>query len=258
MTPLLAVGLIAGGLLGLGGGASKAKQREAEYQDKLQDLNRQKEILDTQYSQAKDSYNLATQQAKMKTQESNTELALLGRETIENRDLAIDQTGKAGSMQSAINASQLATLAIQNQMQVGQATQQAATSGFRGSASAMNQVTNAQLATEMATEQARMQSKLSNYQTYASAVGTYTSATQQAEAYSRQIDLNKSELSRQLESFDLQMGQQKEMYDLQGGYLSSDIHYMETEGKKALQSAKGWDIVGGTIGGALSAGAMFA
>lgn len=258
MTALLAIGLIGGGLLGLGGGVSKSKQREAEYQDKLQELNRQKEVLDTQFSQAKDSYNLASTQARERTEETNTELALLGKETLENRDLALGQTGKSGAMQSEINAMQLATLAIQNQMQVGQATQQAATSGFRGSASAMNQVTNAQLATEMATEQARMQSKLSNYQTYASAVRTYTSATQQAEAYNRQIDQNKNELDRQLVSLDLQMNQQKERYELEGGYLSSDIEYMKTEGRKALRSAQTWDILGGTLSGALSGGAMFA
>lgn len=257
MTALLAIGLIGGGLLGLGKGISKSEQRKAEYEDRLQEMDRQKEVLDSQYNQAKESHNLATQQAKERTQEANTELDLLGKQTLENRDLALDQTGKAGAMQSGAQALQLATLAIQNKVQEGQATQQAATSGFRGSGSAMNPVSNVQLASEMATEQAKMQSKLANYQTYASAISTYTSANQQADAYARQIDQNKSELQRQLASHDLQMAQVRENYELQGGYLSSDIQYMKTEGKKALREAQGWDIVGGMLGGALSGGAMF-
>lgn len=254
---LLALGIIGGGLLGLGSGISKSKQRKAEFEGKLEDLNRQKELLDTQFSQVKDSYNLATSQAKARTADQKDELSLLSKQTLENRDLALDQTGKAGRMQSEIGAMQLATLAIQSKMEEGAATQQAATSGFRGTGSALNTIEVVKLASEMATEQAMMQNKLNRYQTYASAVGTYTSATQQSEAYERQIDMNERELDRQLAQMDLQMEQEREMYEQRGGYLSSDIHYMKTTGKKALSDAQAWDIIGGTASGALSGGAMF-
>lgn len=255
---LLALGLIAGGALGLINGASKARQREAEYEDKLEELNRQKKILDTQFSQAKESHELATVQAKAQTDEANKELDLLGKETLDNRDLALDQTAKAGSMQSEVNALQLATLAVQNTQQVGQARQQAASSGFRGTGSAMNLVDNTSQSAKSATAQAKMQSRLSNFQTYASAVNNYTSATQQAEAYERKIEQNKNALDRQLEAMDLSMEQTSQMYELQGGYLGSDIEYLKTKGKKALGGAQWWDVTGGMLNGALNGGAMFA
>ena len=255
---LLALGLIAGGALGLINGASKANQREADYQDKLEELNRQKTILDTQFNQAKDSYDLSTSHAKQQVSEANNELSLLGQETLDNRDMSLAQTSKAGSMQSEVNAMQLATLAVQNTQQTGEARQQAATSGFRGTASALNLVDNAKRTAQSTTAQAKMQSKLSNYQTYASAVGNYTSATQQADAYARKIEQNKNDLDRQLAALDQNLAQTEEMYQLQGGYLASDIDYMKKEGKKALGNAQFWDVTGGMLNGALSGGAMFA
>ena len=254
---LLALGIIGGGLLGLGSGLSKAKQREADYQDKLEDLNRQKQLLDTQFSQAKQSHELATDQAKAQVSEANAELNLLGQETIDNRDMALDQTAKAGSMQSEVNAMQLATLAVQNTQQTGEARQQAATSGFRGSGTALNLVDNADRQAQSSTAQARMQSKLSNYQTYASAVSNYTSATQQAEAYARKIQQNQNDLERHLASLDQNLGHAQELYELQGGYLASDIQYMNTEGKDALAGAMFWDAAGGMFGGAFNGAGLF-
>ncbi|MGE0075342.1 MAG: hypothetical protein AB7S52_08955 [Sphaerochaetaceae bacterium] len=255
---LLALGLIAGGAIGLINGASKARQREADYEDKLEDLNRQKTILDTQFNQAKESHELATTQAKQQVSEANQELTLLGQETLDNRGMSLAQTSKAGSMQSEINAMQLATLAVQNTQQTGEVRQQAATSGFRGTASALNLVDNAKRSARSTTAQAKMQSKLSNYQTYASAVGNYTSATQQADAYTRKIEQNKNDLDRQLATLDQKLSQADEMYQLEGGYIGSDIEYLKTEGKKALGAAQWWDVTGGMLNGALSGGSMFA
>lgn len=255
---LLLIGAIAGGALGLASGVSKSKQREAEYRDKLEDLNRQKQVLDTQFNQAKESHQLATTQAKEQVSEANAELDLLGQETIDNRDMALEQTSKAGSMQSEVNAMQLATLAVQNTQHTGDARQQAATSGFRGTGSALNLVDNAKRSAQSATSQAKMQSKLSNYQTYASAVSNYTSANQQAAAYARKIDQNKNELDRQLTKLDQNLSHTQDMYQLQGGYLASDIEYLKSEGKDALKDAQLWDIAGGTLGGALNGAGMFA
>ena len=42
---LLLLGAIAGGLMGLAQGTNNANVRQAEYDDKLEDLNRQKAIL---------------------------------------------------------------------------------------------------------------------------------------------------------------------------------------------------------------------
>ena len=93
---LMAFGMIAGGLLGLGRGIGKAKQREAEYQDKLEEIQRQQTILDTQFNQARQSYDLGVSQARESTAEANAELDLLATETIVNRDRVVGQTQKAG------------------------------------------------------------------------------------------------------------------------------------------------------------------
>lgn len=244
-------------LLGALNGLFKARQREADFQDKLEDLNRQKAALDTQYNQARESHELATQQSKDQVKEANEELSLLSRETLDNRDMALDRTSKAGSMQSEVNAMQLATLAVQGKQQTGDARQQAATSGFRGTGSALNLVENAKRSVESATAQARMQSKLSNYQTYASAVSNYTSATQQADAYVRKITQNNNQLERHLAELDLGMEHTTETYEQQGGFLAADIDYMNTKGRKAVDDAKVWDVVGGAFDGLMTGIQLF-
>ena len=61
MTALLAMAII-GGVLGLGKGISKSEQRKAEYEEKLQEVDRQVEVLGSQNNQAEESHNLDTQQ----------------------------------------------------------------------------------------------------------------------------------------------------------------------------------------------------
>lgn len=257
MGGLLVFGAVAGGLLGGLSGRNKAKQREAEYQDKLEDLNRQKTLLDTGYNQAKQSYNLGVEQAKEGTAEANTELNLLAEETIANRDMAIDQTAKVGSMQSEVNALQLATLEVQNTQQAGVARQQAATSGFRGTGTSQARVENAIGAGAMASESARKQNKIARYQSYSSALNTYVSANQQEAAYRRRITQNNNDLAREIARFDLQLAQTEENYNLQGGYLASDINYLRTEGREAVDSASKWDILGGGLKGFFQGMSLF-
>ncbi|MDC7229717.1 MAG: hypothetical protein PQJ48_05370 [Sphaerochaetaceae bacterium] len=258
MGGLLVLGAVAGGLMGAINGRNKAAQREAEYQDKLEDLNRQKTLLDTGYNQAKQSYNLGVEQAKAGTAEANTELNLLAEETLANRDMALEQTATAGSMQSTVNALQLATLEVQNTQQTGAARQQAATSGFRGTGTAQARVENAISAGATAKDTARKQNQIARYQTYTSALNNYVSANQQEAAYRRKITQNNNALEREIGKLDLQLAQAKETYELKGGYLASDINYLKTEGRKALDSARKWDIIGGGFGGFLQGMAMFA
>lgn len=254
----LAAGMaIAGGVLGLVKGISKQNQRKQEYDDKIQDLERQQAMLDTQYSQAKESVGLATEQSKIVAAENKAELNLLATETIANRDMSIGMTAKAGSMQSEINAMQVATLAVQNQQQEGQARSQAASSGFRGTGTAMNLVDNATRQGDASMSQARMQSKVSNFQTYGSALSTYTSANQQAEAYERRIVQTEKQLERDLQKYDLQLSQAKETYDQKGGYLAADLAYLEGAGKTALGWARALDVVGGAFSGAAQGYSMF-
>lgn len=254
----LAAGMaIAGGVLGLAKGISKQNQRKQEYEDKIQELERQQAMLDTQYSQAKESVGLATEQSKIVAAENKAELNLLATETIANRDMSIGMTAEAGSMQSEINAMQVATLAVQNQQQEGQARSQAASSGFRGTGTAMNLVDNATRQGDASMSQARMQSKVSNFQTYGSALSTYTSANQQAEAYERRIVQTEKQLERDLQKYDLQLSQAKETYDQKGGYLAADLTYLEGDGKKALGWARTMDVVGGVFSGAAQGYSMF-
>jgi hypothetical protein len=253
---LLLIGAAVGGLIGLAQGANNANVRQAEYDDKLEDLNRQKAILDKQYTQSQQSYDLSKDQLNESTDYANTELNLLGDQTIKNRDTSLNQTATIGAKQSEINALQIATLDIQNKQQVGSANQAAATSGFRGSGSALNVLNNTRTLTQDARKQATMQSNLSNYSTFASAVNNFTNANQQHDAYMRKIDENEFMRDQQLESMNLQMEQTKDMYDLQGGYLASDIEYMDGEGRDALKTAQAFDILGGIFSGAVSGGTL--
>lgn len=255
---LMVLGAVAGGILGGIGGKRKADQREAEYQDKLEEIQRQQTILDTQFNQAKQSYDLGVSQARESTEEANAELNLLATETIVNRDRVVGQTQKAGAMQSVVNAMQLAELQVQNTQQTGAARQQAATSGFRGTGTAKARVENAISAGDAAKDIAQKQNKIARFQTYSSALNTYISANQQEDAYRRKIEMNESALGRELAKLDLGLAQTKEMHELKGGYLASDLEYLQTEGREALDDARKWDILGGGIGGFFQGMAMFA
>ena len=243
---------LAGIALGAINGISQMNQRNAEYQDKLDELNYQHDQLDLQYSQAQQSNALAAQQAQDQTAEANAEMNLLADQTIGNRDTAVKQTAQSGSMQSHLNALQMATLNVQNKQTEGAASQQVATSGFRNSGTAGNVLENAKRSSQMSTQQAQLQADMSNFQTYASALNTFTSANQQADAYRRQIEGNNNALDDQLEQLQLQMNQTTETYELQGGYIGSQIEYMEGEGRDALDQANGWGFFGSVLSGALS------
>lgn len=255
---LMVLGAVAGGILGGLSGRRKADQREAEYQDKLEEIQRQQTILDTQFNQARQSYDLGVSQARESTAEANAELDLLATETIVNRDRVVGQTQKAGAMQSVVNAMQLAELQVQNTQQTGAARQQAATSGFRGTGTAQARVENAISAGDAAKDIAQKQNKIARFQTYSSALNTYISANQQEDAYRRKIEMNESALGRELAKLDLGLAQTREMHELKGGYLASDLEYLQTEGRKALDEARKWDILGGGIGGFFQGMAMFA
>jgi len=235
-------------MLGMAIGAANAiaanNQRNAEFDDKLDELRRQENILSTQYSQAQASYDLSVEQATQSVENANKELGILADQTIANRDMALTQQGKSGSMQSQLNAMQLATLNIQNEQAQGAANQQVATSGFRNSGTARNVVENAQRSGDMAIKQASLQASMSNYQTYSSALNTFTSANQQYDAYQRQIEANDDNLDMQLEQMELQMDQTTQMYEIEHGYLTADINYMEDEGRDALEQANIWGSLG--------------
>ncbi len=243
---------MAGAFLGAIKGISDMNQRNAEYEDKLDDLNYQKNILDKQYSQAKESFNLSVEHQKEQTERANAEIGMIADQTIANRDTSIGQQVKAGAMQSQINSMQLATLNVQNQQAEGAANQQVATSGFRNSGTAGNVRDNAQRSSQMSSKQANLQVSMSNFQTYASALNTFTSANQQYDAYQRQMEMNNENLDDQLEELQLQMDQTTDMYDLQGGYIGSQIDYLKGEGKDALDQANGWGFFGSILSGALS------
>lgn len=253
--PFLAVAIGAG--ISAISAVGKAKERTAAYEQRLQDLNQGKERLDQGFSQAQASYKQATAHAEAQAKEKKDELSLLSSETIANRDMALKQTGELGSMESQLQAMQLATLSVQNRQEVGKATMQAAASGFRGNNSALGIVEATQAAQADAMTQARMQAKLSNRQTYAKASQSYISSTQQAEGYQREIERTGAELSRTLEGYDLQMAQAKATYDLEGGFLRQDVGYMKTTGKKAMD----WANIGGGLAdvgsGAMNAYVLF-
>lgn len=255
---LMVLGAVAGGAMGAVGGKRKADQREAEYQDKLEEIQRQQTILDTQFNQARQSYDLGVSQAKESTSEANADLDLLATETIVNRDRVVGQTQKAGAMQSVVNAMQLAELQVQNTQQTGAARQQSATSGFRGTGTSQARVENAIGAGEAAKNIGQKQNNIARFQTYSSALNTYVSANQQEDAYRRKIEMNESALGRELAKLDLGLAQTREMVGLQGGYLASDLGYLQTEGKEALDDARYWDILGGGIGGFFQGMGMFA
>lgn len=255
---LMVLGAVAGGVIGAVGGKNKADQREAEYKDKLEDLQRQQTILDTQFNQARQSYDLGVSQATSNTSEANAELGLLATETIVNRDRVVGQTQKAGAMQSVVNAMQLAELQVQNTQQTGEARQQAATSGFRGTGTAQARVENAISAGDAATGIARKQNQIARFQTYSSALNSYTSANQQEDAYRRKIVMNENALERELTRLDLGMQHAGDMHELQGGYLASDLHYLKTEGRETLDDARKWGIISGGVGGFFQGMGMFA
>ncbi|AEC02382.1 hypothetical protein [Parasphaerochaeta coccoides] len=243
---------IAGGILGLGKGIASSIARNAEYKAKLEELNRSKESLDKQYSQAQSSLNLQKTQAQAQTSEANTELNLLAIQTEQNRAVALGQASRAGSLASQIASSQVATLAVENQKTEGTALQQVATSGFRNSGTAGNVLENAQRSSDDSLALARQQIGLSHVQTYSSALNAYTSATEQTEAYRRQVDANNSNLARVQEEIDLSLSQAKEMYDMNAGNLQEDIDYMKTTGRITTGWAMAGDIFGGLYEGARS------
>ena len=252
MTPLIGLA-IAGGVLGLAKGWGNARARKAEFEDKKQDLERQEEALDDNYSQAKESYNLATDQTKAVAEATKTEYNLLADETEANRDTTLEQTSTTGSAQSHINAMQLATLSVQAEQAEGSANQAVATSGFRTSGTAGNLVANAKSSNADTISQAKMQAKLADSQTFNQAVNNYTSANQQIAAYQRKVEQTESQLQMDLDSLDLQMEQTTENYNREGGYLTDDIDYMESDkAKNALWWAQAGDIVGGAFDGAAS------
>lgn len=255
---LMVLGAVAGGILGGLSGRRKADQREAEYQDKLEEIQRQQTILDTQFNQARQSYDLGVSQAKESTAEANAELNLLATETILNRNRVVGQTQTGGAMQSMVNAMQLAELQVQNTQQVGAERQQAATSGFRGTGTAQARVENAISAGNAVKGIAQKQNKIARFQTYSSALNTYISANQQENAFRRKIEMNERALGRELAKLDLGLAQASEMRQLQGGYLASDLGYLQTEGRKALEDANKWDIISGGFGGFFQGLSIFA
>ena len=105
---------------------------------------------------------------------------------------------------------------------------------------------------------AQKQNKIARFQTYSSALNTYISANQQEAAYRRKIEMNERALGRELAKLDLGLAQAREMHELQGGYLASDLEYLQTEGRKALTGAQVWDVIGGGLGGMFQGMAMFA
>lgn len=253
----LTLALIGGGL-GLLNGWGNSSARKAEFEDKKTDLERQQASLKENYSQAQSSYNLATENANAVAQENKDEYNLLADETLANRDTTLEQTATNGSMQSQVNAAQIATLAVQSKQSEGAANQSVATSGFRNTGTAMNLVENAKSSNADTMKQAKMQSKLANSQTFTQAVNNYTSANQQIDAYQRRVEQTESQLERDLSKLDLQMEQTKKTYDLQGGYLTADLETMN--GKEAANNlwwAQAGDWVSGVVSGATSLSSFF-
>jgi len=246
---LLAALAIGGAIGGLLKGSASANARQADYEDKVEELNRSKETLTTQYSQAGASDALARSQALLVAKENKAEFNLLADETLANRDMAITQKGKASSMESQINATQIATLAVENEKAMGAAGQQVATSGFRGTGTAGNVADEAKRAAAVSLAQAKAQNNLVNFQSYASAVSAYTSANQQIASYKRKVDAVDSDYQRNIASLDLRKAQTKELYDQQSGFLTEDIGYMEGEGYTAMKQASALDVLGGLFGG---------
>lgn len=249
-------GGLAGGL-GAFRGTNKAKQREAEYQAKLEELEQSQKELDLSFNQAKESYNLGVSQARAEIGEANKENELLAKQTLENRDMQLGHASRTAADQSKVSTNQLATLAVDLKQQEAEATQASATSGFRGTGSALNLVDNAKSRSKTTLAAARMQKEVSEYQSYASAVQNYTSLNQQEAAYRRKIEQNNSSLHRELARLDLQMHQAEGMHELRGGYLGDQIEYMKTEGSKAVKEAGIWDVINGTIDGIMQGVSLF-
>ena len=248
---------IAGGVLGLFQGHGEAEAKQAEFDDKKQELERAQKALNDDYSQAQASYNLSTAQTKAQAQETKKEYNLLADETLANRDTVLDQTATTGSAQSHINAMQLATLAVQAEQAEGSANQAVATSGFRNSGTAGNLVSNAKSSNADTISQAKMQAKLADSKTFNQAVNNYTSANQQIAAYQRKVEQTESQLQRDLDSLDLKMDQITANYTREGGYLTDDIEYMNSdEAKNSLLWSKIGSYVGGAMNGAVSLGSL--
>ena len=252
MLGLLIGSAIVGGVIGLGNGIASAKSQQAGFDDKLTELNHSVETLDSNYNQATASYELSKKQSIEAAKATTDEYSFLAEETLENRDTSLAQSATTGSMQSQVNAAQIATLEVENEKAVGTANSAAASSGFRGTGTSKNIVDNAKSSGADIIKQAKMQASLSNAQTYNQAVNNYTSANQQEAAYQRRIAETEDTLDRTLASLDLAQDQAEENYTREGGYLTSDIDYMNTEGKSALKSSKAWNIISGLFGGASS------
>jgi len=254
---LIALAVLGGSLLGMIGGKAKADERRAQFDDKLEDLNRQKSVLDLQFTQFQANDALSRDILKADLLSQNKELDLLADQTIANRDMAITQRAKTGAMQSHVDAAGIATLAQQSKQAESEANQRAAGSGFRGTGTAKNAVVNAQRAGSAALDQGRLQAAVSLYQTHATALNAYVSANQQADAYQRQMEQNEADYSQGIQRLDLGLQQAQQTYDLQGGFLASDIDYMNGEGKQTLNGAMAWDILGGMFSGGVDAYKLF-
>lgn len=249
---------IAGLAAGLFKGHAAASEKQAAFDDKIEELERSKELLKADYQSNIESFDLSEKHLNQQADSKKEEYSFLSGQVLENRDRTLDQTATIGSQHSEINAQQIATLLVQADQAEGAANQSVATSGFRNTGSARNVVVNTKSQNQSAIDQSRLQAKMSRTQTFSEALNNYTDANQQMESYQRQIQYTEEARLRSEEEINLKRKQNKDSYDLRGGYLAADLDYMNSQdAKDALAWSKAGSVLSGGLDGATSFYSIF-
>lgn len=155
--------------------SSKNSQMQSEYDDKLQELQREQVQLTQQKANA--SADVSRANALLDTKISNTTT---------NQNTAKEQSANSLAATDQITNAQMATLKVQAMQAEGQAQQQAANSGFRNVGSATANVYNQQQTDKDAIATQEAENNLQKYQTFSNAKNTYTSYSQQITDYQTQ------------------------------------------------------------------------
>lgn len=237
--------LIGGGLRA----AASAREKQAAYDAKLRELERQREALDESYNQAIESRALSHTHQEAIKKERGDEIDYLSGIAEENFERTHGQLQRQARDQSLLSAMHISTLAVEAGMAESEATQAVAASGFRGTGTAFSRAENVSEASAFAMSKASMQVRASNAQAFASAKNNYVNHEQQQAAYDRELDKLDDAWGRYMEQKEMEDRHLEDTYARKGGFIGSEIDYMEGEGWDNLQTSMGLDAFGHIFSG---------
>jgi len=216
--------------------SSKSSQMQSEYDDKLQELQREQAQLTQQKANA--SADVSRANALLDTKISNTTT---------NQNTAKEQSANSLAATDQITNAQMSALKVQALQAEGQAQQQVANSGFRNAGTATANVYNQEQTDKDAIATQEAENNLQRYQTFSNAKNTYTSYSQQISDYQTQKASNTAQYE---ESWG-----ENGVYQMQLKNTSADYKELQDYDIAGAKSQAFWGTALSGVGQALSGAA---